>query len=878
MGRRHTTIAGGADADTDRSTPPRIGTAHEHPSVPREGCPLCALPPDVPTFTGRDGLLETLDAWVQPCGQMEATAVGLVGVAGVGKSALALHAAHLWRDRFPGGLVWVDVQAESGVCGALRRVVALYGYREHAAQIGDDVSTLAGLTRAILRDKRGLLVFDGADDLPGDELDSLLPGVPGSVILLTSRRPLPALERAGRLLQVDVMSEDEALALLDRLAGPDQQHGEPVEGSHTEPAEGCHPESVECCHPEPAEGCHPEPVECCHPEPAEGCHPEPVERCHPELVEGSRPEPVERCHPELVEGGHPELVEGGHPELVEGSRRELAARLGYLPLALDLAGRRMRDRGWTTAEMLHHLDTAADRLTTLALPAAGETEHNVALAFALSYEPLDGEDQDLFRALSPFAPAGFTPRAVAAVLCRDDIAGVEAALKRLDALSLVRCTMPRPELRGQPVEGRHPERRGELVEPLVEGTRPERLNSVELVEGRHPELVEGSRYTLHPLLRSYAVALAGQAGERDLWAGEHAHYYAVRADWAGRQLADPATAPQAVAMAAVERGNLLAAQRTSVVQQLWAQAVGLAYWLDDLFKHVGCWNDRRGALETGIEAARSGRLQRDEAGLAHNLGLLAQNHGDYAEARRLYEEALDIARELDDRASVAVTLHNLGVLAQRQEDYAEARHLHEQATQAFERLGDRVGVARTLHQLGNVAYRQGDYVEARRQYGASLEVAEALGDRAGVATTTDQLGMLAYLQGNVEKARWLHKKSLALRRAIGDDKGIAASLHQLAVLAEDQGEAPEARRLYHEYLDMVRGLGDRTSVAQTLHRLGRLAEDDGDLEEAERLFAEGLVAIEPFDSPEAAVTRRSLQRVRERLQGKPPKTSEVSGG
>jgi len=833
MGRLTTTIAGGADAGTDRSTPPRTGTAREHPSVTSEVCSLCALPPDLCTFTGRDGLLEILDAWVQPREQMEATAIGLVGMAGVGKSALALHAAHLWRDRFPDGIVWVDLQAESGVCGGLRRVMALYGYREQATQIGDDVSTLAGLARAILRDKRSLLVFDGADDLPGDDWDCLLPGVPGSAMLLTSRRPLPALERAGRLLQVDVMSEDEALALLDRLAGPQQQRDETLEP------------------------------------PVERRHPELVEGCHPELVEGSRlerrGEPVEP----LVEGGHPEPVEGSHPELVEGSHRELAARLGYLPLALDLAGRRMRDRGWTPAETLRHLNTAAGRLTPLPLPAAGEFGHNVALAFALSYKALDEEDQELFRALSPFAPAGFTPRAVAAVLCRDDIAGVETALKRLDALSLVRCTTPCPQRRGQPVEGRHPEHCGELVEPLVEGRHPEHRGELAepLVEGTCPELVEGSRYILHPLLQSYAVTLASQAGERDLWAVEHAHYFDVRADWAGRQLADPTTAPQAVAMAAVERGNLLTAQRTSVAQRLWAQAVGLAYRLDDLFKHVGCRTDRRGALEAGIEAARSGRLQRDEAGLAHNLGLLAQNHGDYAEARRLYEEALDIARELDDRDSVAVTLHNLGVLAQRQGEYAEARHFHEQATQAFERLGDRVGVARTLLQLGNVAYRQGDYVEARRQYGASLEVAEALGDRAGVAATTDQLGMLAYLQGNVRKARWLHKKSLALRRAIGDDKGVAASLHQLAVLAEDQDEAPEACRLYHEYLGIVRGLGDRTAVAQTLHRLGRLAEDDGDLEAAERLFADGLAALKPFDSPEAAVTRRSLQRVRERLRG-----------
>jgi tetratricopeptide (TPR) repeat protein len=725
MGQHHTTTAGDADTIGDHDTAVVMENATIiYPLTPQEGRSPFILPPDLPTFTGRGDLLEVLDGLLQPGEQATVGIVSARGLAGVGKSALAIHAAHRWRDRFPDGVVWVDLRTETGASDALRHVAGLYGYREQAAQI-DDVHNLVGLVRTILRDRRVLLILDNAEGLSADELDCLLPGVPGPVTIVTSRRAFPALEQLGRQLRVDVMSEGEALALLARL----------VEREEREPC------------------------------------------------------------------------------------RRLAARLGHLPLALDIAGRHMRDRGWGPDEMLQRLEERADRPAALPLPIAGEPEGGIAQAFTLSYDELDGEDQELYRALSSFAPAGFTPRAVGVVLGREDVASVEAGLERLGALQLAR----RAAITG--------------------------------------------RYDQHPLLRDYALALAERAGEREHWARWHARYFAARADWSGRQLGDPGTALQAVALATTERGNLLAAQQTSLAQGLWGEAVSMAYQLDDLFKRSGHWADRRRVLKVGIEAARKGRLWPDEVGLAHNLGLMAQGQGDYAAAQQLYGEALNIAQQLGDRASVAVTLHNLGMLAQNQGDYAEARRLHQQAAGAFERLGDRVGVARTFHQLGNVAYQQGDYAEARRQYGISLDNAQQLGDHAGVASTTSQMGMLAYLQGKVKQARRLYEKSLAIRKKMGDRKGIATNLHQLGVLAQDQGDNHEARRRFGEYLDVVQQLGDHASIAQTLHQLGRLAEEDGDLEDAERFFAESLATLEAFESPDAAITRRSLERVRERMAG-----------
>jgi len=453
----------------------------------------------------------------------------------------------------PDGLIWADLRGENGACDALRHIAGLYGYQEEAAQKGDDPRALSALVRTILQGKRALLVLDNAEDLSTDDLACLLPGVPGPVTVVTSRRAFPALERLGETLRVDVMDEGEALKLLGRLVGGEQVAAE---------------RETYC---------------------------------------------------------------------------KLARRLGRLPLALDVAGRRMRDRGWGPAGMLRRLEQAANTPAFLALPTAEKPEDSVALAFALSYDALDENDQVLFRALSPFAPAGFTPPAVAAALTGDDEARVEveveAALERLEALSLVR----RAEIEG--------------------------------------------RYDLHPLLRDYAQALAEQAGEQERWAESHARYFIALAGWGRDQLGDTETALQAVRMAAVERANLLAAQQACLAQELWDEAVSLAYDLNRLFERSGHWADRRRGLEAGIEAAREGEKRRDEAGLAHNLGMLAQAQGDYAEARRLYQESLDIEQQLGNRAGVAQTLHQLGMLAGEDGDLEGAERLFAESLATLEALG-----------------------------------------------------------------------------------------------------------------------------------------------------------------------------------------------
>ena len=103
-----------------------------YPPSPKEAPRPFQLPLDLPTFTGRETYLTELDPLLQPGTGQTVSLVGLRGTAGVGKSVLAVHAAHRWGDRFRDGVVWVDLR-QRDVPSALRHVASTYGYSDQAA-------------------------------------------------------------------------------------------------------------------------------------------------------------------------------------------------------------------------------------------------------------------------------------------------------------------------------------------------------------------------------------------------------------------------------------------------------------------------------------------------------------------------------------------------------------------------------------------------------------------------------------------------------------------------------------------------------------------------------------------------------------------------
>ncbi|MEV6908158.1 BTAD domain-containing putative transcriptional regulator [Amycolatopsis sp. NPDC051071] len=176
------------------------------------------LPAAVPTFTGRTGQLRRIDALVAG----GAPVVVLSGTAGVGKTALALQWAHGALNRFPDGQLYLNMYGyarSAAVTAAEALVRLLRSLGVPPERIPVDPDELAALYRSELAGKRMLVVLDNVGT--AEQVRPLLPGRPGSLVVVTGRQELPglvALHDAGAV-RLDLLSEDEGLTLLARIAG-----------------------------------------------------------------------------------------------------------------------------------------------------------------------------------------------------------------------------------------------------------------------------------------------------------------------------------------------------------------------------------------------------------------------------------------------------------------------------------------------------------------------------------------------------------------------------------------------------------------------------------------------------------------------------------
>jgi hypothetical protein len=175
------------------------------------------LPADVADFVGRqDELRRLLVAVVDAAiGPVRAVAIHAVdGMAGVGKTALAVHAAHHLAPRFPDGRWFVDLRAhkpgQARVDPAAALATLLQADGVAARQIPAGLDARAGLWRDRMATKRVLLVLDDVADT--GHVAPLLPDAPGCLVLVTSRRKLTTLPGAA-FLSLNVLPPEQAAEL-----------------------------------------------------------------------------------------------------------------------------------------------------------------------------------------------------------------------------------------------------------------------------------------------------------------------------------------------------------------------------------------------------------------------------------------------------------------------------------------------------------------------------------------------------------------------------------------------------------------------------------------------------------------------------------------
>ncbi|MFI5896498.1 BTAD domain-containing putative transcriptional regulator [Actinoplanes sp. NPDC051513] len=197
-----------------------------HRSILRGPDPVAGpaqLPADVFGFTGRAGQLAQLES--------AAPLFVVSGMAGVGKSALAVHWAHAVAGRFPDGQLYVNLRGFDPAGRVMDPADAVRGFLDALGVARDKVPSgldaQAALYRSVLAGKRILVLLDNARD--AEHVRPLLPATAGAVAVVTSRNRLTGLLAAegARPVALDVLGDEEARDLLARRLGADRTAAEP---------------------------------------------------------------------------------------------------------------------------------------------------------------------------------------------------------------------------------------------------------------------------------------------------------------------------------------------------------------------------------------------------------------------------------------------------------------------------------------------------------------------------------------------------------------------------------------------------------------------------------------------------------------------------
>jgi tetratricopeptide (TPR) repeat protein/transcriptional regulator with XRE-family HTH domain len=686
-----------------------------------------ALPRDTAAFTGRHAelvqLVDAMDGLAANGGLVGIHAID--GMAGIGKTTFAVHAAHRLAAAFPDGQFFLPLHAHTAgqrpvdPADALASLLLTAGMP--AAQIPPGLEARAGRWRDQVAGRKVLLLLD--DAAGHEQVRPLLPGTAGSLVLVTSRRRLAALQDAA-VISLDILPPGEAAALLARLAA------RPGVGA-TDPAVG---EITRLCGYLPL---------------AIGMLASQL-RHHPawsaaELAAelATARDRLALMHAEDVSAAA--AFDLSYADLTEGLQR-LFRRLGLIP-----------GPGFDAY--------AAAALDDASLGAARRCLDELYDQHLLA-EPAPGRYQlhDLLREHARALAAG------------DDPTESDAAVRRLldyylhTALVAGWHFAPQATVYHRPLPG-HPPAQAPDLSTLAQAAA--------WLEAERANLHAAANYAATNGRSRYAIvipaAISGFLAARGHWDQSAALHQTALA--AARQAGDRLGEADTLAeLGVLQRltGDHRAAAATL------AGAVALFHDLGDLpgqayaLNHLGflriLTGDYPAATASHQQAlALFGDLG-DQYGQAWNLnglGLLQQLTGDHAAAAASHQQALGLYRDLGDLPGQAYALNSLGVVQQETGDYPAATASQQQALALFGDLGDRLGQAYALNDLGLVQQQTGDYPAAAASHQQALALFTDLGNRLGQAEALNRLGELSLRTSATGPAHDQHTRALAIARDIG---------------------------------------------------------------------------------------------------------------
>jgi tetratricopeptide (TPR) repeat protein/transcriptional regulator with XRE-family HTH domain len=738
-----------------------------------------SLPRDIGSFTGREPeLAQLLGTLASVTADGEPPGICLIdGMAGVGKTTLAVHAAHRLTGSFPDGQFFLSLHAHTpgqrpvSPADALASLLLTAGVA--VPQIPPGMEARAGRWRDHIAGKKILLLLD--DAAGHEQVRPLLPGTSGSLVLVTSRRRLTALEDSA-VLSLGTLSPAQAVALLARLADRSDL------GSETGPAG----EIARLC----------------------GYLPLAIGMLARQL----------RHHPARSGAELAADLAAARDRLAVMRAENLSVAAAFDLSYGDLSGAQQglfRRLGLTSGADIDAYAVAALDDTSL---ESARSQLDELYDHHLITEPAPGRYvlHDLLREYA---------RALAAA---DDDDGTEihsAAGRLVNYYAHVAAAASRHIATWTTAGGRLPPTSPPASAPQL-ATSSE---AAAWLEAERPNLHAAVNYAAAKKMPLHAIAIAAAMGG---FLRSRGHW-----DQAAEQYQ---TALMAARDAGDLPGQAGVLDELGLLQQLTsdypaatatlAEAIGLFRDLGDLpgqvyaLNHLGLVQvdvaDYPAAAASHRQAlglARGAGDQLAEAVSLIDLGMVQQMTGDYPAATASYEQALPLARSAGSAFDEADALCELGAVRRLTGDYPGAITCERQALDLFHHLGDRLGQGWALDELGRIHQLTGDYPAAAACLAKAIELFRDLGDRHGLAKALNSLGELSLRASAAEESRSHHAQALAIARELGTPGEQARALEGMgrSLLRRDPAEAAMHLR---EALDIYQKIGapEALSVRDTL--------------------------------------------------------------
>jgi tetratricopeptide (TPR) repeat protein len=741
------------------------------------------LPADTAAFTGRTRQLDQLLA--PPPGSTAAASNTVVisaigGMAGIGKTALAVHAAHRLAAAYPDGQLFVDLHGYTrGVeptdpLAALESMLRALGVA--GAQIPPSLDERAALYRTRVAGTRTLVVLDNAQS--ETQVRPLLPAGPGCLVIITSRQNLTGLDDA-RQLSLDVLPAADATTMFTRAAGPGRLSGEPATLII---------EVVELC----------------------GRLPLAIRIAAARLR--SRPAWTLAHLVERLRDHRYRLAE------LDAGQRSVTAALDLSYRHLDPAARRLyRLLGQHPGS---HIDAPAAAALAGVTADQGRPLLDRLVDAHLLAEPAPGRYRfhDLVRA-----------HAAAMATGTDADAARRAALGRLldhyahtasVAMDLVYPhetdhRPPAPRDRTAPRTFDRPQQAEAWLDTELDNLLAAASHAA---DHGWPEHTLHQSATLHRHLHTRAHH-------------RHAEILHTRALTAARATGNRTGEQNGLAgLGDVHRMQGRYQQATDSYRQALeiARATGDRTGRQTALTGLGQAHYLAGRPEQAVEcfgqALEIARATGNRTGLSEALAGLGHVHrweDRYEQAVECYRQALEIARATGNRTAEQNALTGLGLTQHRQGRYEQAADCFRQVLGIARATGNRTGEQYALYGLGLTQQRQGRDQQAAGSYRQALEIARATGNRNVEQYALYGLGQILRVQGRHEQAIGVYRDALAVADDIGDRDSQFEAHDGLGRAYQAAGRHQDALRWHRAALEVAGNPGSQARAHEGLGRAHR---------------------------------------------------------